>query len=131
MINALGLIRGELIRKTITGARGTPEANKAATTGSTPRAQNGLTIPSSRAPTIDQIPDRSKKRTTLRSNLRAFMAAATRMETMKNQKIPIADAQKSIINACTCWKNKILFPLTKYESPLIENIYKRLRYKKL
>ena len=48
---------------------------------------------------MDQTPARSKKRTTLRSSLRAFMAAATRMETMKNQKIPIADAQKSTINA--------------------------------
>jgi hypothetical protein len=43
------------------------------------------------------------------------------METMKNQKIPIADAQKSTINACTCWKNIILLPLAKKDSTPIKD----------
>jgi len=109
-INALGLTSGELIRKTITGANGTPDANNAATTGSTPSAHNGLTIPSSSAPTMDQTPARSKKCTTLRSSLRAFMAEAMRTEAMKNQNISVPDAQKSFINSRICWDNIMLPP---------------------
>ena len=111
-INALGLTSGELIRKTITGASGTPAAINAATTGSTPSAQKGLTIPSSSAPTMDQTPARSKKCTTLRSSLRAFMAAATRTEIMKNQRISIADEKNSPISARSCWKIILLSPHT-------------------
>ena len=56
MKNALGLMSGEDIRNTITGAKGAPAASIAATAGRTPMAHRGLTSPRSNAPTIPQTP---------------------------------------------------------------------------
>lgn len=53
---ALGLMSGEEIKNTITGAMGAPADSMAATAGRTPMAQRGLTNPRSSAPTFAHAP---------------------------------------------------------------------------
>jgi hypothetical protein len=55
---ALGLMSGEEIKNTITGAMGAPAANIAATAGRTPMAQRGLTNPNSSPPIMAHAPAR-------------------------------------------------------------------------
>jgi hypothetical protein len=82
--NALGLIKGEEIRNTITGAVGAPAASMAATAGRTPMAQRGLTSPSSSAPVIAHAPARCKNWATFVSSFRVDITDAMIMAKSKN-----------------------------------------------
>jgi len=73
---ALGLINGEEMRNTITGATGAPAVNMAATAGRTPMAQSGLTSPRRSAPIIAHSPAWCKNWATLLSSLRADITDA-------------------------------------------------------
>jgi len=84
MKKALGLINGEEIRNTITGAMGAPAASMAATAGRTPMAQRGLTSPRSSAPVIAHTPARCKNWATFVSSLRVDITDAMNMAKRKN-----------------------------------------------
>jgi len=122
---ALGLISGDEIKNTITGAMGAPAASIAATAGRTPMAQRGLTRPRSSAPTIAHAPARLSIWATVLSNLSVDMMDAISIATTINHhsSTKIFPAVIAIANNSL---NMLLPPLVESRNPDWEFLH-RLR----